>query len=84
VVVRAFDRAGNIREESIDVRAPVFLSSYIQQNKILITGIFLALVVVTLLLSYLVHHHIFRRLKNAFKKFKEDGEEQNNQINTPI
>jgi len=64
VVVRAFDKAGNIRESGIDVIAPFFINNFIQKNAINITIGLLILVVGFMILHYAFSHHIIHHLKN--------------------
>lgn len=77
VIVRAFDKAGNSRDENISVSAsPSFISSLLKHY-----GIFLLIVIVLLLLlgfilHYLYGHHILRHLGRAFTILKEEEKKE--------
>ena len=61
VMVRAVDRAGNVRDESLDVKVPPSALALLQNNLILIL---LVLVMLYLLIHYLFGHHIVRIIVN--------------------
>lgn len=72
VIVRAFDRAGNLREASLDVEAPWMPAKFIADNLTVILVIVLALIILAITLHYFYGHHIARRLKAAVALFKRD------------
>ncbi len=76
IIVRALDKAGNLRDVSIDVTPPPLFIKFLKDNIIyILLGIILA-GFIGLILHYLVGHHIIRNLKR-FKSFvrREEIEE---------
>jgi len=72
VVVRAFDRAGNVRESGIDIATPFFINNFVKNNSVnIILGILIA-VISLLILHYLFGHHFLHHFRKAVKVFKED------------
>jgi len=68
VIVRATDKAGNVREEYIDADFPKPLLSLIKENMVFILSISLALILVYLIGRFLFRHKIIVSLR---KKFNE-------------
>ncbi len=66
VTVRAFDRAGNVRDETITVAPPVTWINFLKQNWIII------LLLLLLIGHYLFGHKIIARLKRIFKDAKNE------------
>jgi hypothetical protein len=79
VIVRAVDKAGNVRDESLDVRVEAFLVSFIKEYQVivLIGGILLILLLVAM--HYLFKHHILERMRKIRKVLtkKESDNEKN-------
>lgn len=67
-VVRVFDKAGNVRDEYLDVFVPSSFSSFIYRNATVI--IIIILVIGFLLVHFFFGHHITVRLKKAFYAFE--------------
>ena len=82
VVIRAIDKAGNVRDEALTVRTS--LHSYLQANMYLILILLLALVVI-LLLHYFFGHHLVAHAKRfiALWKKEEAAEDDHNQNGPP-
>jgi hypothetical protein len=72
VIVRAIDKAGNIRDESIDVSAPFFITKFVQDYLVYILLAIIFLGIVILLAHYIFGRHILRYFRRAFKVVKEE------------
>jgi hypothetical protein len=66
VVVRAFDKAGNVRDGSIDVTVPFLPWKYVVDHATNILLGILALILFLILFHYLIGHRIIRRIRKAF------------------
>ena len=65
VIVRAVDKAGNIRDESIDVAPPVLFIKFLEDNLIwILLGLLLALIL-GMIIHYYAGHHIKRGVKRV-------------------
>lgn len=74
VVVRAFDKAGNVRDESIDVQAPFVISQFISDySTYILLGIIL-LAAFMLLIHYLFGHKLLAHLRRALVIVKKEEE----------
>jgi hypothetical protein len=71
VIVRAIDKAGNMRDVSIDVKKPLIVAEFIKDNLVLILLGIILVGLSILILHYLVGHHIVRKLRSAFKSSDE-------------
>jgi Cohesin domain len=79
VIVRAIDKAGNVRDESIDVQVPFVITKFIQDYLVYILIGIILLGLVILILHYLVGHHIIRyigRIRQILKKEKIEEAEK--------
>ncbi len=65
IIVRAFDRAGNVRDGAIDITIPLSFIIFIQNHLVLILEGVLLLILLILILHYLFGHRILRRLRLA-------------------
>lgn len=65
MIVRAFDRAGNVRDATIDVGISVPFVQFLKKYDLLIIIGFLALVVFLFLLQYFFGHKLLRRVHKA-------------------
>ncbi|MDQ5952141.1 MAG: hypothetical protein QG626_268 [Patescibacteria group bacterium] len=69
VVVRAVDASGNVRDESVDLRATLYVSAFAwaramaQDYLFIVLSALLALLIAMITAHYLVGHHIYRRLR---------------------
>ncbi len=70
VTVRAFDRAGNVKDESINIASPVTWLAFLEQNWIII------LLLLFLLLHYFFGHKIISRVKRVMKVAKEEESQE--------
>ena len=70
VIVRAVDRAGNIRDESVETYIPSTILSFIQDNPLLVSTAILGIIVLLIFLNYLFGHRIFSRFKKLYKFWK--------------
>lgn len=75
VIVRAFDKAGNVRDSHIDITLHPTLMSLIQANAL---SIILALVILLILAlvshHYLIRHHIVSNFKKALNILRADDD----------
>jgi len=84
IIVRAFDKAGNVREASISVKAPFFLFKYLMDNAVVVMGSALILMLLLLLFHYLFGHHIVRRIEYIRALLKRDKEAQERAEKNPV
>lgn len=75
VVIRAIDRAGNIRDEGLDVSAtPMFIGNFFKEYLPYILGGLLFLLLVGFAVHYLYGHHIIAHARRAFQIMKKEEE----------
>lgn len=75
VIVRAVDKAGNIRDVSIDVKPPLLVTKIIKDYLVYILLFIILAGLAGLIIHYLFGHHIIRHI-NEFRKLlrEEEGE----------
>jgi hypothetical protein len=74
VIVRAIDKAGNVRDEAVDIVAPLVIEKFIKDNMVYILLFIILLGLVILITHYLFGHHIVRHLRRAFKIAQKEEE----------
>ncbi len=74
VIVRAVDKAGNTRDESIHVKAPFVITQFVKDYLVYILIAIILMGVVILVTHYMVGHHIIRNLRR-FKQFIRQEEQ---------
>lgn len=74
VIVRAIDKAGNTRDESLAVSAPFVITEYIREYAVYILLTIILLGLVMLVIHYMVGHHIIRYLKRLRLIIKKEEE----------
>lgn len=67
VIVRAVDKAGNIREVHTKVGKPAVFSKFLKDNLIYILLAIIFVALFSYIFHYLLGHHILSRLKRAFE-----------------
>ncbi|MBX4197968.1 cohesin domain-containing protein [Candidatus Parcubacteria bacterium] len=67
LIVRAFDRAGNVRDVSMNVSVPFALTTAIRSNVVWILALLLIIILILLLIHYLIGHKILANFKKALK-----------------
>ncbi len=89
VIVRAIDKAGNIKDSSIDVKPPMVITKVLKQYIVYILIAIILIGFVALIMHYLFGHHVIRYIKEVVKKVKEDetkeiisNNQDNNQTNS--
>ena len=65
VIVRAVDRAGNVRDSSVPVETPFVITQFVNDYIVYILAGIILLGLVMLLIHYLVGHHIIRVIRRA-------------------
>lgn len=77
VIVRALDRAGNVRDESIDVRAPTVFSQFVSKYLVYILAAILLLIIIGFIIRLLFGNHLLRHVRRAFQimRAEETAEE---------
>mgnify|MGYP003393153764 CR=1 FL=1 len=78
VIVRAVDKAGNIRESFVDVKRPFGLTKFFEDNLVYLLMAIIFVLVFSILFHYLFGRHILSRLKRAIKMVKEEKVESTN------
>src|SRR3989344_7957086 len=76
VIVRAIDKAGNARDESIDVQAPFVITKFIQDYLVYILIGIIILGLVMLIAHYLFGHHIIRYIRRVLQIMKKEEAEE--------
>lgn len=72
VIVRAIDKAGNVRDASISVKPPFVLTQVIKDNLVSILSLIILLGLIILIIHYLVGHHILRYMKKVFLLMRKE------------
>ena len=87
VIVRAFDRAGNVRDASIDVvttsstiRA---ISEFMNKHSMVIILSLIALIIILVILHYLYGHHLLRRIRRIAAALEKENAQEQARENTP-
>lgn len=83
VIVRAVDKAGNIRDVSVDVQAPFVISKFVTDYATYILLGILLLAIIMLLLHYLFGHKVLAHLRRAFAIVKEEEESEHEHTALP-
>ena len=73
VIVRAVDKAGNIRDASIDVKPPLILTKFLKDNIVLVLSLIIFLGLFLLITHYFVGHHILRYIQRVFAIAKRES-----------
>jgi hypothetical protein len=79
VIVRAVDKAGNVRDESIGVSPPFVIGEFVKNYLVYIFGAIILLGLVMLIIHYFVGYHIIRyisRIRQILKKEKIEEAEK--------
>ncbi len=66
VIVRAVDKAGNMRDVSVDVRKPILVFDIIKDN------LLVAILVVVVILHFLVGHHVVQKIVRSRRRRAEE------------
>ncbi|MEK7227470.1 MAG: cohesin domain-containing protein [Patescibacteria group bacterium] len=72
VIVRAVDKAGNIRDVSMAVGSPSLVGKFMKNNLVYILLFIIFAGLIGLILHYLVGHHIIRYLRKAAELVKKE------------
>ncbi|MDQ3015052.1 MAG: hypothetical protein M3Q73_04265, partial [bacterium] len=67
VIVRAFDRAGNVQDISVTVSTPILLVGFIKSNLVWILVALLATILMIMIFHYLIGHHVLSHFRRALK-----------------
>lgn len=79
VLVRAVDKAGNVRDVTIAVAPPTFIAKFIKDNIVYILLLIIFAGLIGLVLHYLVGHHILRYLRKVRELAKNENVAQNSE-----
>jgi hypothetical protein len=83
VIVRAIDKAGNVRDESVDVKEPFIVAKFVQDYITYILAGIILLGLIMLILHYLIGHHILRyiyKIRQIIKKEDSMSMEEENKL----
>ncbi|MBX4206190.1 hypothetical protein KW784_00110, partial [Candidatus Parcubacteria bacterium] len=72
VIVRAVDKAGNIRDVSIAVGSPSLVGTFLKNNLVYILALIIFAGLAGLVFHYLVGHHIIRYLRKAVELVQKE------------
>lgn len=75
VIVRAVDKANNVRDESIDIRMPFVITKFVQDYLVYILLGIIILGLVMLLIHYMLGYHIIRAIRRFRLILKNEKEE---------
>jgi hypothetical protein len=67
VIIRAYDKAGNVTEEFVDIYPGVVLMQRLKTIGIYVLFLIIFLLLLELILHYLFGHHIIDRIKQGYK-----------------
>lgn len=86
VIVRAFDKAGNVRDSHIDIRLHPTFMNFLTANALTIILILLILLLLALVSHhYLIRHHIVSNFKKAMRLIRaEDDQDHDHEPPSPI
>jgi hypothetical protein len=76
-IVRAVDKAGNVRDESTDIPASVYtnfkdkFAAFMSKYLFILISSLLALCVAAFALHYLIGHHVYARIRMLLRLFKQ-------------
>lgn len=83
VIVRAVDKAGNVRDASVDVEVPFVITKFVQDYLVhILIGIIL-LGFVMLIIHYLIGHHIIRYIEHIRQIIKREKIEEEKKMSAP-
>lgn len=74
VIVRAYDKAGNVRDASVDAEVPFMPFVIIEKYSLEILTIVLGVMTLILLLRYVINRRTIRRLERAYAVFTKQDE----------
>jgi hypothetical protein len=77
VVVRAIDKAHNVRDVSVDVKPPILITKFIKQYIVYILLAIILIGLAALIMHYVFGHHIIRHIKEFKKLLNEENENKN-------
>ncbi len=72
VIVRALDKAGNVRDESVDVRPPTAFGQFLEDYLMWLLLIVLLLIILGFAIRYFYGHHIIENLQKAWALVRRD------------
>ena len=75
IIVRAMDKAGNVRDQSVNAKEPLVITEFIKSNSIYLLSIILVIWLVTMALHYLVGHHVLRNIRRIKAMIKKEEQE---------
>lgn len=79
VIVRAYDRAGNMQESFIDLYPMLNLIQMAKKFGIYLLVLILLLLLIELLMHYMFGHHVWDHIKRAYHVFKNMNQKENMQ-----
>lgn len=76
IIIRAFDRAGNIREGTVQAAVPLASMKFITDHAVGILLGILALIVILFILHYIFNHRLIRRIEKGLALLKEEEKKE--------
>lgn len=73
VIVRAIDRAGNIRDASLDLTPPFVVTKFLKDNVVFVLSFIIFVGLFIFIAHYFVGHHILRYLQRVFAIAKKES-----------
>lgn len=67
VIVRAFDRAGNVQDVAFTVSTPILLVGFVKSNLVWILVVLLATILLIMIFHYLIGHRVLSHFRRALK-----------------
>lgn len=72
LIVRAFDRAGNIRDVSVDAKVPFLPTKIIVDNAVMILLTILIIIIIAFIVHYFYGHKIIRKIERGVQLLKNE------------
>ncbi len=76
VIVRATDKAGNIRDVSMDVASPFIVTKFIKEYPFYILAFIIFIGLISLLIRYIISHHIIGNIRRFREQIKRESQVQ--------
>lgn len=73
VIVRAVDKAGNVRDASTDVKPPLMISRFVGEYKFYVIGGVFLVITLTLVMRYFIGHRVLAHLRRAIEIIRRDN-----------
>jgi hypothetical protein len=80
VIVRAIDKAGNIRDESVNIQVPFVFTKFIKDNLVYILFSIILIGLAILIIHYVFKHHIIRYFRRTWRTMETEENVNNTRM----